>query len=575
MKNQTGSIVVGKTFRIRLVPTARCSREFGLIGMRNLYKLFRPPMTAVSVYDLLDEVSKKRVVIFGEVHGNEVAISLQNEVQKAMLQQTPRTLHVVMEHFNFEMQPVLEKYTNGSISIEDLWRAYEEHGEGHEIVGYATLLESAVGRPERVRLHAGFIPRRYARMVMRDGLDKAIEAAKEQAYIAPDETCLGSEDHYNVFESCISGRSMSSLPPSDDFRAMFPAQIIKDASMAHKVAQLIQADDTNQDRFLIICGAGHMKYKYGVPERIFSRVPGIEATTAMVCSQIEGSGPEPGSPADFCVVLPHPDDEVKQATLQAYDKVGDTASKEGNIELARAMMNHLGYSPEQISVAGPDAYNYQGVGNPHKLAQIMPGEAVLDVGSGLGLDSYIAADAVGPKGSVVGLDLSQKEVDHAGMRAEARGMVNAAFVQGDMEKMPFDDGTFDVIISNGAFCLAPNKNLAFSEVFRVLKPGGRFSICTSVVKMDLAGGIHWPICMKMFSHVNELKPICEETGFAKVHVDDRDSLMAFEIPGTEGMEAPESRSKIHVGLPEFSHLQNYDMNQLCARIVITGTKPFD
>ena len=70
-----------------------------------------------------------------------------------------------------------------------------------------------------------------------------------------------------------------------------------------------------------------------------------------------------------------------------------------------------------------------------------------------------------------------------------------------MEAMPLPDGMIDVVISNGAFCLAPNKEKAFAEIFRVLKPGGRMAICTSTVKVDLDLGVHWPVCMRMFVHI--------------------------------------------------------------------------
>jgi len=71
-----------------------------------------------------------------------------------------------------------------------------------------------------------------------------------------------------------------------------------------------------------------------------------------------------------------------------------------------------------------------------------------------------------------------------------------------MENIPLPDKTFDVAISNGAFCLAPNKVMAFREIYRVLKPGGRISICTSTVKQKLEPGINWPVCMKMFEHID-------------------------------------------------------------------------
>merc|ERR1719378_1920326 len=206
-------------------------------------------------------------------------------------------------------------------------------------------------------------------------------------------------------------------------------------------------------------------------------------------------------------------------------------------------MTYIGYTPEQIKIAGSDAYNYQGVGNPHKFAHIKNGEKVLDLGSGLGIDSFIASASVGEEGSVVGIDISKSEVKHAGERAKARGLKNLEFKVEDMEKMSFEDNSFDCVISNGAFCLAPNKKAAFTEIYRILKPGGRFSICTSTVKQNLQSGVNWPICMRMFIHIDAIKPICQEVGFENVEIDDSNSLMQYEIEidPKEGETKPERK----------------------------------
>ena len=203
------------------------------------------------------------------------------------------------------------------------------------------------------------------------------------------------------------------------------------------------------------------------------------------------------------------------------------------------------------------------------------------MGSGLGIDSFIAAKNAGPEGRVIGIDISKNEVNHAEQRAQQRG-ANVKFAVADMENIPLPDQSFDVVISNGAFCLAPNKERAFRELFRVLKPGGRISICTSTVTKDLEAG-NWPICMRMFVHRDRLEPICSEIGFTDIKIDTSNSLMQFEIPELETLESEEvvskeykdkrERSFVHVGSEEFKHLKDYDMNSMCARVTVIATKP--
>jgi ubiquinone/menaquinone biosynthesis C-methylase UbiE len=104
---------------------------------------------------------------------------------------------------------------------------------------------------------------------------------------------------------------------------------------------------------------------------------------------------------------------------------------------------------------------------------------------------------------VIGIDISKKEIVHAQERAKQRE-ANCMFVWGDMENAPLPDNEIDCVISNGAFCLAPNKEKALSEVYRVLRPGGRMSLYMSTIVMPLEAGVSWPICMRMFAEKSSL-----------------------------------------------------------------------
>jgi SAM-dependent methyltransferase/uncharacterized iron-regulated protein len=543
------------------------------------------------------EIAKHhRLVFLGEVHSMPPIIAFQRQVQASMVEHVASDgaqLHVVMEHFSFELQDILDDYCSGKLTFDELVQKYHELGEeGHNLYPYKELLEDA--RELGVQLHAGFLPRKYARMLLKEGPETTVQAAS--AWLPALGDLQGTSFHYNVFESLLSGRSIYSddLEPTDQFRRIFDAQVLKDVAMAHKVNTLIEKSPS-QDRFLVIAGNGHLLHYCGVPERVLNEHPALAKDSCLVISEsMDGSdldetklpevltdrfGKEGSNPADYVFLYEIPPEildewHVKEETQKAYDKVGESAALPGNTLKAAWIMYHMGYTEEQFQIAGPDAYNFQGVGNPHIHAKIRPGDRVLDVGSGLGIDSFIACSAAGPDGQVVGIDISAKEVKHAQSRAKERGLSNLHFHVADMEKIPLPDDSVDVIISNGAFCLAPNKRKAFEELFRVLKPGGRISVCTTTTQVDhLEPGVSWPLCMKMFIAKKELEPLCHEIGFSNVRVDDSDSSMTMEIP-EEVLDNPNpNRNRVHVGGDDFKHLEDFDMDKLCARVCVVAEKP--
>jgi ubiquinone/menaquinone biosynthesis C-methylase UbiE len=134
----------------------------------------------------------------------------------------------------------------------------------------------------------------------------------------------------------------------------------------------------------------------------------------------------------------------------------------------------LGYDPDVVGrLPASVTESFAGVGNPHSLGPVHPGETVLDLGSGAGLDSILTARQVGPSGRVIGIDMTPEMVEKARRNVQVLGLTNVEFHQAQVEDLPLEDETADVAICNGLFNLCPDKPKTLAEVYRVLKPGGR------------------------------------------------------------------------------------------------------
>jgi len=174
---------------------------------------------------------------------------------------------------------------------------------------------------------------------------------------------------------------------------------------------------------------------------------------------------------------------LKCEIKKTYARVSQEPDEDFVFPTGRAWILDLGYPPELVArLPEAAAESFAGVANPFALGRLEPGEVVLDVGSGAGTDSLVAAQMVGPEGRVTGIDMTPEMLAKAKAAAGEMKATNVEFVAGEAERLPFEDESFDVVISNGVIDLIPDKDAVFSEIHRVLRPGGRIQIADVTIQ---------------------------------------------------------------------------------------------
>lgn len=192
--------------------------------------------------------------------------------------------------------------------------------------------------------------------------------------------------------------------------------------------------------------------------------------------------------------------------------------------------------------------NSFGCGNPTAIAALQPGEVVVDLGSGGGLDVLLAARQVGPEGFVYGVDMTDEMLDLAARNLAQSGVTNVDFRKGHIEDLPLDTNTADVIISNCVINLSPDKGQTLHEAFRVLRSGGRLAVSDIVIDGDLSdlpvreeqvrAALSWAGCIAGALTIDQYRALLEAAGFTDIRVDIRQRYGPEMLEKAEGLDLP-------------------------------------
>ena len=273
------------------------------------------------------------------------------------------------------------------------------------------------------------------------------------------------------------------------------------------------------------------------------------------------------------------DKKIKEIVREGYAKIAKTGSTCcapatsccGNQSTAVNISRRIGYTDRELESVPEGANLGLGCGNPIALASLKEGEVVLDLGSGAGFDCFLAAKRVGKRGRVIGVDMTPEMIERARENAKKIDYKNVEFRLGEIEKLPVEDDSVDVIISNCVINLSPDKKGVFTEAFRVLKPGGRLMVSDIVLLKELPDFIKDSVeayigCVSGAIMKDEYIGALEAAGFQGVRIIE-ETLFPLDLMAND----PTARAIIEdAGIPDE---KIKDIGNSIASIKIQGIKP--
>ncbi len=290
-----------------------------------------------------------------------------------------------------------------------------------------------------------------------------------------------------------------------------------------------------------------------------------------------------------------PENDVTfDAVKTRYGAIAESALSSDHAGV-KAVAEAFGYTADELTSIPAAANMGLSCGNPTATANLKPGEVVVDLGSGGGLDVFLAAQKVGPTGRAIGIDMTSAMIERARANAISGGYTNVEFHLADIDRLPLPDASADCVISNCVLNLAPDKPAVFREIFRVLKPGGRLAVSDIALKSELPEALANSLaayvgCIAGAIRIDDYRSGLRNAGFASVEiVDSHTDLNAYaKVEGQAGCCSPaEDAKQMSSGSYSCCHpepsttlhqdltalLSTYDVNAAAASVKVYALKP--